>query len=132
MLRVVVTEVQSPVVTDHVVRLRLERDQSPSTLVLLLGLDSNVVQRYHGLRHGVVGRVHVNPETREAPVKVSREIVGINVLAVEDAWREKVRKAKAAKKAERAKQRVEQGRERRRKAEELKNSWSAKDIFISD
>ena len=90
MLGVVITEVLGPVVTDHVVRLRLERDQPPSTLVLLLGLDGNVVQRYHGLRHGVVGRVHVNPETREAPVKVSREIVGVNVLAVEDAGREKM------------------------------------------
>ena len=90
MLRVVVTEVQSTVVTDHVVRLRLERYQSSSTVVLLLGLDSNVVQSYHGLGHGVVGRVHVHPETREAPVEVSREVVGVNVLAVEDAGREKM------------------------------------------
>ena len=90
MLRVVVTEVQSTVVTDHVVRLRLERYQPPSTVVLLLGLDSNVVQSYHGLGHGVVSRVHVHPETREAPVKVSRQVVGVNVLAVEDAGREKM------------------------------------------
>ena len=91
MLGVVVTEVQGPVVTDHVVRLRLERYQPPATLLLLLGLDGNVVQSYHGLGHGVVGRVHVHPETRETPVKVCREVVRVNVLAVEDAGREKMR-----------------------------------------
>ena len=91
MLRIVITEVQSTVVTDHVVRLRLERYQPPSTLLLLLGLDSNVVQSYHGLGHRVVGRVHVHPETRETPVKVCCQVVSVNILAVEDAGREKMR-----------------------------------------
>ena len=91
MLGVVVTEIQSTVVTDDVVRLRLERYQPSSTVLLLLGLDSNVVQSYHRLGHGVVGRVHVHPETREAPIKVCSEVVGVNVLAVEDAGGEKVR-----------------------------------------
>lgn len=93
-LGVIVTQVQGSVVTDDVVRLGLERDHLPcgrGEVILQLGLDGNVVQGYHRLRHGVVGCVHVNAKTGKTPVKVRGEVVGINVLAVEDAGREKMR-----------------------------------------
>ena len=93
-LGVVVTQVQGTVVADDVVRLGLERDHLPpgrGEVVLQLGLDGNVVEGYHRLRHGVVGCVHVNAKTGKTPVEVRGEVVGINVLAVEDAGREKMR-----------------------------------------
>ena len=82
MVGVIIAQVESSVVAEHEGGLGLEgEDLAAAVAGLLLDLlDGDVVEAHHGLRHGVVGRVDVHAQPREAAIKVSGQIVRVNVI----------------------------------------------------
>ena len=84
MVGVIVAQIQSSVVTEHESWLRLEREDLAVGVAAGLLLDQllhlDVVEAHHGLAHGVVGGVDVHAQPREAAVKVSRQVVSVNVI----------------------------------------------------